>query len=141
MEKKCFKCNKILPIDCFYRHYQMADGHFNKCKSCAKKDSIDRYYDKHDEVRAYDKERYQRPDRKKYVANLNRIHKLNHPQRNKARYDMSNAIRDGRLVRGACEKCGTRQHVEGHHKDYNKPLEVNWLCRECHGKEHRKVNL
>lgn len=43
MEKKCFKCGKIKQIGCFYAHNKMPDGHLNKCKTCAKSDSKDRY--------------------------------------------------------------------------------------------------
>ena len=37
--KKCLKCGKAKPLGDFYRHPQMADGHSNKCVSCAKKDA------------------------------------------------------------------------------------------------------
>jgi hypothetical protein len=37
-EKKCFKCDTILPICEFYKHNKMPDGHLNKCKNCTKKD-------------------------------------------------------------------------------------------------------
>ena len=37
IEKKCFKCEKTLPIDEFYVHPQLSDGHLNKCKSCGKR--------------------------------------------------------------------------------------------------------
>jgi len=37
-EKKCFKCEKTLPIEDFYLHKKMLDGHLNKCISCTKKD-------------------------------------------------------------------------------------------------------
>jgi hypothetical protein len=35
-EKKCFKCELILPISDFYKHKKMQDGHLNKCKTCTK---------------------------------------------------------------------------------------------------------
>jgi ribosomal protein S27AE len=46
------------------------------------------------------------------------------------------ALAKGTLSKGPCENCGDPK-AEAHHKDYSKPLDVNWLCRKCHGKEHR----
>lgn len=49
------------------------------------------------------------------------------------------AIRNGILVRQSCEVCGTSEKVEAHHDDYNKPLEVRWLCRTHHDEHHGRV--
>lgn len=38
-EKKCFKCDRILSINEFYKHKKMKDGHLNKCKSCTKQET------------------------------------------------------------------------------------------------------
>ncbi len=36
----------------------------------------------------------------------------------------------------ACEECGSKEHLERHHPDYDKPLEAQTLCRECHQHVH-----
>jgi hypothetical protein len=44
----------------------------------------------------------------------------------------------------ACETCGKspvfrdgRSGIQAHHCDYNKPLEVMWLCQRCHHEWHK----
>lgn len=45
------------------------------------------------------------------------------------------ALDNGILVRpNKCSNCGKACNPDGHHKDYAKPLEVEWLCGKCHGK-------
>lgn len=57
-----------------------------------------------------------------------------------ARYRFRCALIAGRIKRAdACERCGQEGHVQGHHFDYSKPLEVEWLCRSCHMTEHGKT--
>lgn len=57
------------------------------------------------------------------------------PEKNKAHILVSAAIKKGILVRQACEKCiNTKTHA--HHDDYEKPLEVRWLCAAHHRRLH-----
>lgn len=59
-------------------------------------------------------------------------------KRRKARSDANHAIRDGKITKESCEICG-RSDAQMHHHDYDKPLEVKWLCRKCHWDEHKII--
>ena len=48
-------------------------------------------------------------------------------------------IKRGKLTKGICP-CGNT-NVQAHHEDYNKPLEVIWLCVSCHIKLHKEKKL
>jgi hypothetical protein len=64
-EKRCFKCGIVKPLDEFYKHQRMSDGHLNKCKECTKKDSSKRYNSLIDNDSFLEKERIRR--REKYI--------------------------------------------------------------------------
>jgi len=75
----------------------------------------------------------------------------NHFYRGGSRADeyMSNvfeaAIKKGVIERKThCEECGDigtfsdgRSKIQAHHDDYNKPLDVRWLCQKCHHEWHK----
>ena len=48
------------------------------------------------------------------------------------------AIRRGDLTRMACEVCGNPL-TDAHHEDYDRPLDVRWLCRKHHRDAHRDL--
>jgi hypothetical protein len=56
----------------------------------------------------------------------------------RCRAAIQQARTNGTLVQQPCERCGSREHIHAHHEDYNKPLEVIWLCRPCHRALHRE---
>jgi len=48
-----------------------------------------------------------------------------------------NALKDGIITRPSiCELCHSCGRIIGHHEDYNKPIDVLWLCDSCHKKVH-----
>ena len=53
----------------------------------------------------------------------------------KAHHTLRQAIRRGEIKRGRCVVCGSFR-VDGHHPDYDKPLDVVWLCRKHHQRLH-----
>lgn len=153
--KVCFKCGAEKPLTDFYKHSKMADGHVNKCKSCNKKDVLKNREDKIDYYREYDKSRsnldHRVEARKAYAktesgslnvqkAKRNYIEK--NPKIRSAHIAVGNAVRDGNLIKPSrCEGRVCMQgdgYVEAHHCDYNKPLEVMWLCDRCHKDWHLK---
>jgi hypothetical protein len=55
----------------------------------------------------------------------------------KARKALYYAVKVGEIVRPTtCSRCKEEGYIEGHHYDYSKPLDVIWLCKKCHAKEH-----
>ena len=67
-----------------------------------------------------------------------KIQKERYPERIRAREMVQKALKSGRLKRNnVCQKCkGTDFECEAHHKDYNQPLKVVWLCKKCHRELH-----
>ena len=57
------------------------------------------------------------------------------PKKRRAKDALKWALGSGKIKRMPCEICGeTKAH--GHHDDYDKPLEVRWLCPIHHKQWH-----
>ena len=138
MEKQCFRCHETKPLDEFYAHRLMADGHLNKCKSCTKNDVIANRAANIMHYRAYDVERNKTPKRLEKLRLNCRRFRQNNPRKYAAHTLLNNAIRAGKLNRKPCERCGAAKS-HAHHEDYDKPLEVVWLCAPCHSLRHKEM--
>jgi len=61
----------------------------------------------------------------------------------RAHLAVKDARASGTLTQQPCEKCRAARTI-AHHDDYDKPLEVRWLCRSHHGyathKNHRDTS-
>lgn len=133
--KICIKCSQELPLEDYYIHPKMKDGHLNKCKTCCRNDNRENRQSKVDYYRSYDKKRKHRTDYNKVKEC-----RVRYPNQYKAHNILNNALRDGKIVRpNKCSECGSKSSVVGHHNDYLEPLKVTWLCQACHVNWH-KIN-
>jgi hypothetical protein len=137
-------------VEQFYPNKGMADGRLNKCKSCARKDSIDfrnkniKKYLEHDRKRAMlphrvaQRKEYTQSEKGKLVKNgINKRYVAKFPYKKKATQAVNNAIRDKKLMRLPCVVCGNK--AQAHHEDYSKPLDVIWYCPKHHKDRHREL--
>lgn len=130
--KVCFKCGVDKALTEFYRHPMMADGRLNKCKECSKRDARENRARRADYYRAYDRKRGNRQS-----AEYRRSYYDAYPKKTSARIAVGNAVRDGKLKKPkTCQECGGGGIIHGHHDDYDKPLDVRWLCAACHRQWH-----
>jgi hypothetical protein len=76
------------------------------------------------------------------------IYRTLYPEKEAAQQAVWNARRRGDIVKPeACQRCGAipektksgRSRIHAHHSDYSKPLEIEWLCLDCHCAEHNRA--
>ena len=134
--KTCFKCSRFLPLEQFYKHKMMGDGHLNKCIDCAKKDEHARRLSKIDEIRAYDRARAKTKERRKQAAEILKRWRASDSRIAAAHRAVARAIKSGNLIKLPCEVCAENKS-EAHHDDYNKPLDVKWYCSVHHKARHK----
>jgi hypothetical protein len=63
----------------------------------------------------------------------------NNPRAVRAHGLVNKALMRGKLKRpDKCQRCGKKCKPHAHHEDYEKPLEVIWLCAPCHKIHHEE---
>jgi len=138
--KECFKCKTVKPLTDFYKHSGMADGHLNKCKQCTKSDVGNNRLENIERIRAYDREREKLPERQKLKQEVNRAWRAEDKRRTAAHNAVARAIAKGLLTRKPCERCGSQKSL-AHHDDYDRKLDVMWLCQPCHKQRHKELAM
>lgn len=141
--KTCNFCKESKPLDSFSSYKENADGKRGYCKTCDAAKQRERRKDP--AVVLTNRHR----DRAYREANREHLHALRlaravpasrkfDPYKKRARHALLRAVKRGKIIKPeACSDCGQIDNVHGHHADYSKRFEVEWLCSQCHGKRHR----
>lgn len=150
--KHCNKCGKDKPIEDFGLNRTAKDGRQHQCKACKVAYPLEwrrANPEKHQELmRCFRAKESTKEKERQYSREYNARHRdrlakarrewvARYPEKVAAHAAVERALKSGKLVRAdSCERCGTSAALDGHHPDYSKPLEVEWLCRKCHRAEH-----
>ena len=127
----------------------------SRCAECHKSKVRENRAENVDRYRAYDAKRAKEDPRVK-ARNLRYIKTpegkarataarkrwiLKNEDKRAAHVILGNAVRYGRVAKPRhCSKCCAGGQIEGHHHDYTKPLDVKWLCTQCHVSLHKEIN-
>jgi hypothetical protein len=162
--KECYACGKELLAEDFYVDNSREDGRQTKCKACVKKYMAERKKppkkreNKTADRAAYERARYAanpeyyKEKQRRVIAKRKATHGLGigdpkancftprlKPEerkwRNAVKTRVSRALASGLLSKTPCEVCGELE-VQGHHVDYDLPLQVVWLCDAHHRAVH-----
>lgn len=144
VEKFCPKCRMLRPREDFGISPKLAGGLRCWCKDC--EGTRQRAYRAaKPEARRETQRRHREGHAEQYRAKARR-YATRHAEKVQARTVLNHAMRKGEITRpDVCDRCGGhglvcadgRSAIQAHHADYSKPLDVEWLCVNCHTAEHR----
>lgn len=136
--KGCTACGEVKQLDEFHKRPRSRHGRRAQCKSCIRKKESARRRNTDGRHREYNRRwAKENPER---VATYFQQYRHRNPDKKRAHRRVWDAVRQGKLVKpDACENCMAateKAKLHAHHEDYSRPLEVEWLCQECHEKRH-----
>ena len=149
MEKiyTCKICGASSDVQPFYK------GLTSRCKECHKSKVKENREEKASYYQAYDAKRfqddprvrerhrrYQKTDAGKASLRKSRVKWLNdNADKRAAHVILNHAVAAQRVHKPEkCTVCGSGGRIEGHHEDYTRPLDVRWVCRQCHVNIHKE---
>ena len=151
--KDCIGCSCTKPLSDFPKRKDAKDGCRNTCNTCTNSDWKE-YKQGNRESYLENARRYTRTEKGRELRKSWRLsakgreinreyqerYRLESPEKHKAHYLLAYAVKTGKVTKSEnCNKCGSSDHIHGHHEDYSKPLEVEWICAICHVALHKEL--
>lgn len=140
-KKVCSKCKEEKTIFDFYHNKTTCDGLEYACKVCSKNVSK-QWRENNPETVKNIKNKWKNKNKNKingYHKKWRKSKKISYLLGDGARHKVMIAIKKCIITRMPCIKCGRK--AQAHHEDYNKPLDVIWLCPKHHQELHRNKLL
>ena len=148
--KICIHCGEKKSLACFYKDKSKKSGLSSWCMNCCKeyrqqnKEKINQRTATYQqtkrgkEVNKRGVKKYSlTPKGKEAAHRASKNYQFKYPKKYLARHKLKYAIKTGKIKRpNRCSDCNKKCKPEGHHPDYNKPLEVIWMCSQCHKNRH-----
>lgn len=133
--KKCPTCGQTKPFENFYRNASKPDGRSVECAECGRLRARKRQQSPR--VKAV-RDAWRKSESGQAMVRR-RVRDPAYKAKKAAHRKVERALISGQLVRPErCEQCPSSEDLHAHHDDYSKPLEVRWLCRDCHKRWHRE---
>jgi ribosomal protein S27AE len=154
MGKICTSCGDKKPLSKYQTRSLSKDGVTASCKDCLKKRDARRFQDdprvkaRHLAYQSTDHGKASMIAAKKKWANENKeiakatrlVWLEKNPEKRAAHLILASAVLRGLVNKpNECSKCGAGGRIDGHHHDYTRPIDVTWLCRQCHVSEHKAL--
>lgn len=111
-EKRCGRCAETLPVSAFNKDRSRANGLQSFCRECQKGN-------------------YTRGENRQKALDRSAKYRAENDHARRAHRAVAHALKTGRITKGFCE-CGADGMDAHHHRGYDYPLDVQWLCRSCH---------
>ncbi len=122
----CAKCNE----------FSMCHYYRTVCLKCNSKYTQEYVKRNREKKRLWNREYFKRHP--KYVYKKTVQWRANHKTAYKSYQLVQTAIRNGSLQKQVCVNCDEIK-VQAHHENYNKPLDVTWLCHNHHMQHHYMI--
>lgn len=130
---RCKTCMQDKEASAFYVSNQ------SRCKECVKESVRANRLGRIDYYRAYDRMRASQPHRLANNYAQSSSWRKEYPNRMRAQSRVAHALANGSIKRQPCWVCGEK--AVAHHPDYDRPLDVVWLCQPHHKQTHALVKI